>query len=179
MALSLGAQGIAYLEDQQWDVGLSYRYLHSDRVFSGSHDQPDLRDSSVSDIHSFDLTTTYAFTKRLSATLTLPFLHAQHTSAWEHDGVHFHTMTAAGLGDIRLLGNAWLLDPAQHTEGNIALSAGAKFPTGDDNAQDFFTRLPVRSAFRLPTRSNSVTAAGASCWKCRLIRRSSRISTLT
>ncbi len=136
MALSLGAEGISYLEGKQWDATLSYRFLHSDRVFSRSHEQAPLRNSSVSDIHSFDLTASYAFTKRFSASLTLPFLHAEHTSAWEHDGVQFHTMTAAGVGDIRLLGNAWLLDPEKFTDGNIALSAGVKFPTGDDNAQD-------------------------------------------
>ncbi|MBI2947079.1 MAG: hypothetical protein HYY23_05500 [Verrucomicrobia bacterium] len=136
MGLSLGAQGISYLEGQKWDVGVSYRYLHSDRIFNGSDDQPQLRDSSVSDIHSFDLTGTYAFTKRFSLSLTLPFLHAQHTSAWEHDGVNFHTMTAAGIGDLRLLGNLWLLDPAKYLDGNIALSLGVKAPTGDHDAQD-------------------------------------------
>jgi len=155
MALSLGAEGISYLEGQQWDASVSYRYLHSDRLFSGSHDQPALRNSSVSDIHSFDVTTTYAFTKRFSVSLTLPFLHAQHTSAWEHDGVHFHTMTAAGMGDIRLVGNAWLFDPAKHLEGNIALSVGVKAPTGDDNAKDISyqatgpVRRPVADSIQL------------------------------
>lgn len=72
MALSLGAQGICYLEGQNWDVSLSYRYLHSDRIFSGSHDLPELRNSSVSDIHSVDLTTTYAFTKRFSVSFPKP-----------------------------------------------------------------------------------------------------------
>lgn len=155
MALSLGAQGIAYLEGSNWDVSVSYRYLHSDRIFSYSDDQPQLRNSSVSDIHSFDLSATYAFTKRFSATLTLPFLHAEHTSAWEHDGVHFHTMTAAGLGDLRLLGNVWLFDPEKHPDGNIALSAGVKAPTGDYDAQDISyqaagpVRRPVADSIQL------------------------------
>ena len=155
MALSLGAQGVAYLEDHQWDASVSYRYLHADRVFSGTQEQPALRDSSVSDIHSVDITATYALTKRFSVSLTLPFLHAQHTSAWEHDGVNFHTMTAKGLGDIRLVGNAWLFDVSKYTEGNIALSAGVKLPTGDFNSQDLSyqaggpVRLPVADSIQL------------------------------
>ena len=155
MALSLGAEGISYLEGHKWDAGVSYRYLHSDRVFSGSDDQPALRDSSVSDIHSFDVTAAYAITKRFSLSLVLPILHAEHTSAWEHDGVHFHTMTAAGLGDLRLLGNVWLLDPEKHPDGNIALSAGVKAPTGDYDAQDLSyqasgpVRRPVADSIQL------------------------------
>ena len=107
MALSLGAEGISYLEGHKWDAGVSYRYLHSDRVFSGSDDQPALRDSSFSDIHSFDVTAAYAITKRFSLSLTLPILHAQHTSAWEHDGVNFYTMTAA----------AWAISDCSATRG--------------------------------------------------------------
>src|SRR5438132_1279895 len=121
MALSLGAQGISYLEGQHWDTSVSYRYLHSDRLFIGSQEHPELRNASVTDMHSFDLTATYALTKRFSLSLTLPFVHGEHISSFEHDGIHRHSMTAAGLGDIRLLGNVWLFDPAKHEDGNIAL----------------------------------------------------------
>jgi hypothetical protein len=145
MALSLGAEGISYLQSRQWEAGLSYRYLHADRIFSGSREQPQLRDAAIIDVHSFDLITSYAFTKRFSATLTLPFLYGRHNTAWEHDNTNRHTTTAGGIGDLRLLGNAWLLDPAKHVDGNISLSAGFKAPTGEYDAKDtFYQPGPVK-----------------------------------
>src|SRR5438045_9706168 len=137
MALSLSAQGIDYLDAQQWQASLDYRYLHSDRLFTGPTELPAYRNAAVADIHSFDLSATYAITRRFSATLTLPFLDAAHTSAYEHDGVHRHTMRAGGLGHTRLVGNAWLFDPAKSPNGNIGLSAGFKAPTGDYRATDY------------------------------------------
>src|SRR5262249_2003010 len=65
------------------------------------------------------------------------FIDASHTSAYEHDGVHRHTMRAGGLGDLRLVGNAWLFDPAKSPNGNIGLSAGFKAPTGNYRAHDY------------------------------------------
>jgi hypothetical protein len=40
-------------------------------------------------------------------------------------------MGSGGLGDLRLMGNYWLLDPETHDHGNVALGAGLKAPTGD------------------------------------------------
>src|ERR1700676_855376 len=42
MSLSLGAQGIQYLNPGQWEGDISYRYLHSENVFSGTQEQPQL-----------------------------------------------------------------------------------------------------------------------------------------
>lgn len=146
MALCVGAQGISYLECGQWEVSLSYRYLHSDLIFVGSQAHPEFGKPSVTDSHSFDLATTYAFTPRFSVSLTLPFFFGEHTSAFEHDGIDRHSMSADGLGDIRLLGNVWVFDPATHAEGNISLGAGVKAPTGDSNAKDISYQAtgPVR-----------------------------------
>ncbi|MEK7684094.1 MAG: hypothetical protein AAB466_01585 [Verrucomicrobiota bacterium] len=135
MASSLGATGIATLDAHQWEGSVSYRWLHSERVFAGSQERivgPD----NFGNSHSFDLTTTYAFTRRFSLSLSLPFVYAEHHWAYEHDGVTAHSMTAGGLGDVSLVGNVWLFDPATCRDGNIALSLGVKAPTGDYNAKD-------------------------------------------
>jgi len=88
-------------------------------------------------IHGFELHKDgYALNKRFSISLTIPFLYCEHKSALEHDGVHTHTTTAGGLGDVRLVGNVWLLDPEKHPEENMALSLGVKAPTGDYKATD-------------------------------------------
>jgi hypothetical protein len=46
-----------------------------------------------------------------------------------------HAVTAVGLGDVSLVGSAWLLDPHNHS-GNIALGLGVKAPTGNNEASD-------------------------------------------
>ena len=139
-ALSLGAQGNSYLEPGEWQASLAYRWLHSDRHFVGGEEQPRRQaDGSevVNDIHTFDLSLARAFTPHLSLSLTLPFVHADRSSLYEHDRTNRHHMQAGGLADVRLVGTAWLLDPPTHPNGNFALGAGIKAPTGDYEATDY------------------------------------------
>src|SRR2546426_11370472 len=103
MALSLGAEGISYLAPGHWEVGVSYRYLHSENIFIGDREQPQIKaagQNNITDIHSFDVSLTYAVTRRCSVSLNLPFtglegsaIHA--VNRWQH-------MPARGLGGTRL-----------------------------------------------------------------------------
>ncbi len=131
----LVSEGIWYLQPNEWDVFASYRYLYSDTPFQGGTERPDLIVPKTT-IHSLDIGATYAINSRFSATLTLPFSYGE-SSTIQPDRQR-HSMFAGGLGDIRLLGNVWLLDPAKHPGLNVSLSLGVKAPTGDDNAQDSF-----------------------------------------
>jgi len=138
MALSLSAEGISYLRADQWDVAVSYRYLHSDKVFVGDKESPALEhpNGPILDLHSIDVTLAYAINSRLSAGLTVPFLSAELSSVRDHgDGLRHHT-SAAGLGDVRLVGNVWVLDPEKHQNGNWAIGVGFKAPTGDEQSAD-------------------------------------------
>jgi hypothetical protein len=137
-----------YLQAGQWQATLGYRWLHSDRHFVGAVEQPQRQergDEVINDSHFFDLTATYAVTKRLSLNLTLPFVYSDRSSKYEHLGNNpptnprFHTQ-AAGLADIRLTSSFWLLDPEKHHDGNFALGVGIKAPTGDAEATDTFQR---------------------------------------
>lgn len=148
-ALSLGAQGNEYLEAGDWLGSVAYRWMRSDRHFRGDREEPDRQENGtevINDIHSFDLTATYALSQRFSLSFTLPFVDADRSSLYEHDRTNRHNMHAGGLGDLRLLGTAWLLDPNQHTKQNIALGLGLKAPTGDYEAMDIAFRAtgPVR-----------------------------------
>jgi hypothetical protein len=140
-ALSLGAHGddYTYLDEGEWQAQLAYRWLRSDRHFIRRQEQPRRQaDGSevINDVHTFDLTATYAVTKRASLSLTLPFVHATRSSLYEHDRTNRHTMKAGGLGDMRLVGNVWLLNPIRFTNGNIGFGVGVKAPTGDDKDTD-------------------------------------------
>jgi len=137
LSLSLGAQGISYLSPGQWESEVSYRYLHSDKVFIGTEERPDLYNvGGRITVNSFDLTATYAVTYRFGLSLTLPFQHADYSTI-QGDGMR-HTGSAGGLGDMRLLATVWLLDPARHPKGNINIGVGVKAPTGDERAVDNF-----------------------------------------
>jgi hypothetical protein len=141
MALSLSAEGISYLAPGHAEVSLSYRYLHSESIFIGDHEQEQIEKANlgnITDIHSFDVSLSYAFTRRFSATLTLPFTDA--TGSAIHADFMRHTMHSGGLGDLRLVGNVWAWNPATQPRGNFLLGLGFKAPTGDHNATDLFYR---------------------------------------
>jgi hypothetical protein len=140
ISLSLGAQGINYLEPGGWEADVSYRYLHAEHVFEGTTEQPQLHSvGGRNSIHSFDVDATYQITPRFSGTLTLPFLHDDF-SLINDDGKR-HGGSTGGLGDMRLVGNGWLLSPPEHPNGNVNIGIGVKFPTGDARATDtYFTK---------------------------------------
>lgn len=126
-----------------WLVNVSYRWYRSDRHFQGDVEQTQRQADGtevINDVHLFDLSATYGFNDRWSATLNVPFMTADRSSLYEHDRVSRHTMHSGGLGDMRLVTDFWLLDPHKHMDGNVALGAGLKFPTGDDKAADIAYR---------------------------------------
>ncbi|HVV72146.1 MAG TPA: hypothetical protein VHI52_11720, partial [Verrucomicrobiae bacterium] len=123
----------------KWIASVDFRWYESFRHFVGDHEQPQreaLGNNVINDVASFDVAATYGISDRWSATMTVPFTYADRSSLYEHDFVNRHTMHAGGLGDIRLVSDYWLLSPVTHMDGNIALGAGLKVPTGDDQASD-------------------------------------------
>src|SRR5437868_604984 len=123
----------------KWIASVDYRFYESFRHFVGDVEQPQriqLGNNVINDVHTFDVTATYGFSDRWTATALIPFTYADRSSLYEHDFVHRHTMHSGSLGDIRVVSDFWLLDPHEDMEGNIALGAGVKLPTGDDHASD-------------------------------------------
>lgn len=140
MALSLSAEGIAYLHPGHWQTTVAYRWLNGDEGFIGDRVDPTYKQTIGAriNINSFDLQATYAFTRRFSASVTIPVLHGSVSSFRDHenDGIHRHTMSAGGFGDVRATGNMWLFDPRTHANGNVSLSLGVKTPSGNSLARD-------------------------------------------
>jgi hypothetical protein len=125
---------------------VSYRWLHSDRMFVHDVEQTQREDEGsqeINDQHFFDIGISYAFTPRFSTTLTIPFAINDRSQVVRAVNVErtiidrFHTHSA-GLGDIRLEGNAWILDPHQHMTGNALVGLGFSAPSGDRDVQDTF-----------------------------------------
>jgi hypothetical protein len=144
---SLGAA--SYQEPGTWTAAVSHRWQRSDRHFVGDEEQEErqLEDSEViNNIHIVDFSLSYAINKRLNATLSIPFSFATRRSSirdervqneFGDDKVIGHYWTEAnGLGDIKLLGTMWLLDPERSKRFNVSLGLGLKFPTGEKDAKD-------------------------------------------
>lgn len=128
------------MEKGDWQVSLAHRWLHSDRHFIGSEEQEHRQEQGsqvVNNVNTFDLTATYAVNPRLSLSLTLPYVTASRSSLYEHDRTNRHSMHSSGLGDLRLVGNFWLLSPERYTNGNIGLGLGFKAPTGEYKETDY------------------------------------------
>jgi hypothetical protein len=117
---------------------VNYRYLATANGYIGDEIWPEWdRLGARMTIHSIDVQATYAFTPRYSVTLTVPFMHADRSTVLDQDGTR-HTTSAGGLGDVRVVGNVWLLDPEKPRSGNISFGVGVKAPTGDEKATDTF-----------------------------------------
>lgn len=141
----------AKLVQGDWLVSLSYRWLHSDRHFSGDEEtrnaagltRKEAGTEVINDSHFFDLGIQYAITPRWSLGLIVPFVTSDRSSLYEHkgnnSGERYHTQ-AGGLGDVRLMAYAWILDPAKAPSWNIQLGLGVKAPTGDAEATDTFIK---------------------------------------
>jgi hypothetical protein len=132
-----------------FEANVGYRWLHSDRHFVGDVEQTQRQreGSEVINNQNFvDLGITYAFTPRISATFTLPFVVNDRSQVVRSNDVartildRFHTQ-AAGIGDVRLMGNFWVMDPHKHMKGNLLLGAGFSAPTGQSDARDTFERF--------------------------------------
>ena len=123
------------LRPQEWQIAVDYRYLHADRFFVGSQ-QISPPQPLIINVHSLNLNVTYAASDRVSVRLTVPVSYGTQ-SRFYADSTR-HIVRAGGIGDLGLVGTAWLLDPRTHRKGNVALGAGVKIPTGDYKFADAY-----------------------------------------
>ncbi|MFZ5495033.1 MAG: hypothetical protein ACOZE5_06810 [Verrucomicrobiota bacterium] len=137
----------AYLEPGQWQITTAYRYFKSHRHFAGNDEQTHRSDQGT-EVYNwsnfYDVTATYAWSRRLSLNLTVPYVHHNRSSLYEHlgnsSGRRFVT-SASGLADLRASASWWIFNPnADNLRGNLAVAFGLKAPTGKHNATDIFTR---------------------------------------
>jgi len=176
---SLGAA--SYQQPGTWTAAVSHRWQYSDRHFVGDQEQVYREKEGsqvINDIQLMDLSVGYAVTKRLSASLSLPFQFATRSQAVRDtrrvggvlvnpsrypapDGtvngavIDRFTTEANGLGDIRLLGTFWLFDPDHNKKQNVSVGLGVVFPTGEKDAKDEFKVFGTNSAGLYEPRSET------------------------
>ncbi len=129
-----------------WMFSSNTRYFKSFRHFVGTEEQKQRVEKGTEVInHSFslDIGLTKTFNKRWSMAVYVPVISNIRTSLYEHGGKERHATESVGLGDIRLAGYAWLIDPSKQAKFNIQAGLGIKFATGDYKYTDrFYTVTP-------------------------------------
>lgn len=178
---SLGAA--SYQEQGAWTASVSHRWQRSDRHFVGDDEQKYRQKEGsevINNIHLIDIGVSYAVSKRVNVTLSIPFQFATRSQAirdpraprnefGNRPVIDRYETSADGLSDIRLLGTVWLLDPDHNKKQNVSLGLGVLFPTGEKDHKDVIKVFDTNSAGayspRAETRNvdNSIQP-GAGAW---------------
>lgn len=138
--------GTGYLEKGEWQLTQGIRHFKSHRHYAGTVEQTYRSDQGTevyNDSWFYDTTLTYAWSKRISLNLTVPFVNHDRSSMYEHlgnsSGQRFSTQSS-GLADVQTGLNVWVIDPNKAKDWNVFVGAGIKFPTGDAEVKDIFMR---------------------------------------
>lgn len=137
--VALGGQGEAYQPAREWQLTLAYRRLVSNEWFVGTEERSSLApggEAPVFRIHTLVADVAYAPTDRYRLRLSVPVSVGSFSRVWP-DRVH-HEQTATGIGDVSVVGDAWLLSPRTHERGNISVGLGVKAPTGSHTIDSKF-----------------------------------------
>ncbi|HUQ64657.1 MAG TPA: hypothetical protein VM101_00780 [Flavitalea sp.] len=134
------------METKGWQVNTSYRYFKSFRHFVGKEEQHERLEQHTEVInhqHTLNITAIRQFNNRWSLGIDLPLISNIRSSLYEHGGNSEgqkgrHNTSASGIGDMRITGYHWLLDPMKSMKANIQVGLGIKLPTGDYKHQDVF-----------------------------------------
>jgi len=131
--VGLGGEGEAYQAGRQWRLTLAYRRLLSNEWFVGTEENTARAPGGqppVIKINTLVADVAYALSDRFRVRLSMPFSSGSFSRKWADSARH--TITASGVGDVSLMGEAWLFSPRTHEEGNLAFGLGVKAPTGSD-----------------------------------------------
>ena len=134
------------IDSPRWAVAVAYRRLTTHYWYVGRElreDKEPFGQPVVFHINSLDVTVSYEATSRLSLALNVPFQYG--TQSRFYRDLARHEVSAAGLGDVNLIGTVWLGKPATHTSRNLALGMGVKAPTGNNHVEDDFFTLTGRT----------------------------------
>ncbi|MBL9167792.1 MAG: hypothetical protein JNN07_08625 [Verrucomicrobiales bacterium] len=130
--------------DAKWQASVGYRWLHSDRHFTGSHEETQRQAEGsevINDSHFIDVGISYRINPRFSVSAALPIVVNDRSQVVRNTARailgRFHTQSS-GIGDARLMANAWIWNPETHRKGNLNLGMGVLLPTGEKDATDIF-----------------------------------------
>ena len=129
--VDLGGEAQAYQPEGEWQLTLAFRRLVSKDWFIGTTENSALAPGGTSPvfrIHTLVADVAYSFNDRYRLKVSVPVSAGSLTRTWPDKAVH--EQTATGIGDVSVMGEAWLLQPRTHESGNVAFGLGVKAPTG-------------------------------------------------
>lgn len=129
------------LQKGDFNVAINYRYFKSFRHFRGTHEEPDRIANNTEVInwsHAVDVNLSYALTDRLYIAGSLPFVYNERSSLYEHGRNSRHMSYSSGIADARVGAGYWIFSGEKARNGNIAIGASIKLPTGNYRATDTF-----------------------------------------
>ncbi|HEY1023854.1 MAG TPA: hypothetical protein VGE26_01715 [Sphingobacteriaceae bacterium] len=124
-----------------WQLNSAYRYFKSFRHFRGNHEEPQRLIDNTEVINwqsTLDVTLIRQLNNRWSLSLGVPVIVNKRSSLYEHGRTERHNSSSKGIGDVRVIANRWMLNPAKAAKGNFQFGLGVKFPTGNAGATDEF-----------------------------------------
>jgi hypothetical protein len=124
-----------------WVVSSNTRYYRSYKHFVGTQEQTQrvtLGTNVINHAYTQDIALTRVFNSRWSFSVDLPVLANTRSSLYEHGGKERHSTSSFGLGDVRIGGYFWALDPHKFKNVNIQFGLGLKLATGDYKYMDYF-----------------------------------------
>lgn len=157
-----------------WQLNLNHRYFKSYKHFVGTEEQ-EHRVEEKSDVrnwqHNLDISLVRIFNSRWSVALALPLQSNLRSSKYEHYGNSSTNPNARnetksfGIGDMRITGYYWLLNPAKAHKGNIQAGLGVKLPAGNYRVEDYFRKTdstyvmrPVDQSIQLGDGGTGISA---------------------
>jgi len=145
----VGAEA-GYAGPGSWSVSYSWRHQRSDRHFRGAEEEWHRQAEGsevINNINLMEVQITRTFTDRFSISFGIPYLMATRSSGLRDPSlppnefgndpvVQRNKRHATGVGDVTVVPRWWVFDPATHSDYNLSLGLGMKFPTGDDSVED-------------------------------------------
>jgi hypothetical protein len=128
----LAGQRVNYFQGHDWQIGVAMRRVASNRFFVGNQEVEDSAPGGQPlnlRLNSVDFSLSYAFSQRLSLSLTVPWSYSTAENTFGNGARN--QAASGGLGDINLFGNWWIATPDRHPNGNLSLGLGVKAPTGN------------------------------------------------
>jgi hypothetical protein len=152
----------------QWQFTENNRYYRSYRHYIGTVYQAEraaLGNEVINHGYTNDLTLYRIFNPRWSMMLDIPIEANSRSQTYTQKSILYRFQTHSfGVGDIRVAVYGWVLDPVKMPRGNVQVGLGIKFPTGNDNVQDYFptsdstkTYGPVDQSIQLGDGGTGIT----------------------
>ena len=133
---------------QPWQFSLGYRYGYSFRHFEGTDEQEHRVEENsqvVNNVSILDASLRYSLDSQTTFTLSIPYYEATRSAGLRNENREivrrYVRSETSGIGDISLVASRLLWDPNTHGRGNLSVSLGVDFPTGDHTQEQ--TRLSL------------------------------------